>query len=107
MSTFTLPNSKPEVPVHLPSDLKKDQLLSFPPFKTWINTLQHSLSTQQSESHTFHSAPYKLRKIEIQSVDYFGGERVGFIKLKAEVSNDEGEKLPGSVFLRGGSVGMM
>ena len=107
MYTFTLPKSKPEVPVNLTSDLNKDQLLSFPAFKTWINTLQHSLGTQKNKSHTFHSAPYKLRKIDIQAVDYFGGERIGFIKLKAEISNDHGERLPGSVFLRGGSVGMM
>jgi ADP-sugar diphosphatase len=107
MSTFILPNSKPRVPVHLTPNLEEDQLLSFPAFKTWINTLQHSLSTQKSLSHAFHSAPYKLRKIDIQSVDFFGGGRVGFIKLKAEVSNGKGEKLPGSVLLRGGSVGMM
>lgn len=107
MSTFILPDSTPEVPVRLTQDLGKDQLLSYPAFKTWINTLRHSLSTQQHQSHTFHSAPYKLRKIDIQSVDFFGGGRIGFIKLKAEVSNDSGERLPGSVFLRGGSVGMM
>ena len=100
MCTFTLPNSKPEVPVHLTSDLSQERLLSFPAFKTWISTLQHSLSTQQNKSHTFRSAPYKLRKIEIQSVDFFGRERIGFIKLKAEVLNDKGEKLPGSVLVR-------
>ena len=107
MSTFTLPNSSPEVPVHLTSDLSKEQLLTFPAFKTWVTALQHSLSTQQSASHTFHSAPYSLRSINIQSVDFFGGSRVGFLKLKADVANDRGERLPGSVFLRGGSVGMM
>ena len=100
MSTFYLPNSKPEVPIHLTSDLSQEQLLSFPAFKTWVSTLQHSLSTQHNKSHTFHSTPYKLRNIQIQSVDFFGGKRVGFIKLKAEVSNDKGEKLPGSVFVR-------
>lgn len=104
-TTFTLPNTS--IPVHLTSDLSQEQLLSFPAFKTWISTLQHSLSTQRHQSHTFHSAPYKLRQISIQSVDYFGGQRIGFIKLQADVSNDNGEKLPGSVFLRGGSVGMM
>ena len=98
-TTFILPNSKPEARVHLTSDLSQEELLSFPAFKTWISTLQHSLTTQQSRSHTFHSAPYKLRNIEIQSVDFFGGKRIGFIKLKAEVSNDKGEKLPGSVFV--------
>ena len=102
-NTFTLPQSDTEVPLTLTSDLNKDQLLSFPAFKTWISTLSHSLRTQRSKNHTFHDAPYKLRKVTIQAVDFFGGGRIGFIKLKAEVSNDNGEKLPGSVFLRGGS----
>ena len=109
MSTFTISSSiAGEVPVHLTSDLTKAQLLSFPAFKNWISTLEHSLSLQeQNENHTFHASPYKLRKIDIQSVDFFGSGKLGFVKLKAEVSNDKGEKLPGSVFLRGGSVGMM
>lgn len=107
MSTFTLPNTSPEVSVRLTQDLQEDQLLSFPAFKNWLSTLQHSLSLQNNEDHTFHAAPYKLRSIDIQSVDFFGGGRIGFIKLRSEVSNDKGEKLPGSVFLRGGSVGML
>ena len=107
MSTFTLPSTSPPVTVSLSTHLTKDQLLAFPAFKTWISSLQHSLSIQKSNTHTFHSAPYKLRKIDIQAVDFFGGGRIGFIKLKAEVSNDNGERLPGSVFLRGGSVAMM
>ena len=107
MATFHLPNASPPVSIHLTPDLSRDQLLSFPAFKTWISTLQHSLALQGNNDHTFNSAPYILRRIDIQSVDFFGGGRIGFIKLKAEVSNDNGEKLPGSVFLRGGSVGMM
>ncbi|KAL8647293.1 MAG: hypothetical protein Q9226_006491 [Calogaya cf. arnoldii] len=107
MTTFTLPNSEPKVPVNVIPDLSEDQLLSFPAFKTWISTLQHSLSTQQDPSHTFNPAPYKLRKIDVQSVDFFGGKRLGFVKLKADISNENGEKLPGSVFLRGASVAMM
>ena len=107
MSTFNLPSSDPLVSVYLTDDLTQDQLLSFPAFKTWLSTLQHTLSTQYHSSHTFHASPYKLRQIRVQSVDFFGGGRIGFLKLKAEVSNDNGEKLPGSVFLRGGSVGML
>ncbi|KAI9732216.1 MAG: hypothetical protein M1834_004313 [Cirrosporium novae-zelandiae] len=107
MSTFTLPNTTPEVPVHLASGLTKDQLLSFPAFKNWISTLKHSLSLQQCKSHTFYDAPYKLRRIEIQAVDFFGESKLGFVKLIADVSNDNGDKLPGSVFLRGGSVAML
>ena len=105
MSTFQLP--KTHIPVHLTKDLTQDQLLSFRAFNTWFETLQKSLKTQEAPSHTFHGAPYELRSIEIQSVDFFGGQRIGFIKLKAEVSNEKGEKLPGSVFLRGGSVAML
>lgn len=107
MSTFALPATSPKVRVHLPEDLQEDQLLSFPAFKNWLSTLQHSLSLQKNQAHTFNSAPYKLRSINIQAVDFFGGRRLGFVKLKAEVSNDNGESLPGSVFLRGGSVAMM
>lgn len=107
MSTFVLPHSEPEVPVNLTPNLSQEQLLSFPAFKNWIKTLQHSLATQKNQSHTFYASPYRLRKIDIQSVDYFGDKRLGFVKLQAEVSNNDGEKLPGSVFLRGGSVGMM
>lgn len=106
MSSFTLPGTKPPVPVHLTPDLSESQLLSFPAFKIWLSTLQHSLSTQRNPSHEFNTAPYALRKIDVQAVDFFGS-RVGFVKLRAEVSNDNGEKLPGSIFLRGGSVGML
>lgn len=109
MSTFNLPSSSlGDVPVHLTPDLSQDQLLSFPAFQTWISTLENSLSLQHKDGdHAFHQDPYKLRKIDIQSVDIFGSGKLGFVKLKAEVSNDNGEKLPGSVFLRGGSVAMM
>jgi len=93
--------------VNLVPELSENQLLKFPAFKQWLSTLQHTLSTQQSKTHPFRDSPYKLRKIDIQSVDFFGGNRIGFIKLKAEISNDNDEKLPGSVFLRGGSVGIL
>ncbi|KAK7519751.1 NUDIX family hydrolase [Phyllosticta citriasiana] len=110
MSTFTLPNSTPSCPVHLPPDLTRDALLSFPAFKNWIATLQRSLALQRHKQHTFHTSPYALRRIDVQACDWFGGgegKRLGFVKLKADVSNEAGEALPGSVFLRGGSVGML
>lgn len=106
-STFSLPQGDSEVSVHLTAGLLQEQLLSFPAFKTWLSTLQHSLATQNQKSHAFHEAPYQLRRIDIQHVDFFGEGRIGFLKLKAVVSNGKGEKLPGSVFLRGGSVAMM
>ncbi|KAM5489086.1 hypothetical protein MaudMau93_003811 [Microsporum audouinii] len=107
MSTFTLPASEPPVPVQLTSDISQSQLLSFPAFKIWLSTLRHSLSRQQDPSHEFHAQPYVLRSISVQAVDHFGANRLGFVKFKADVSTDDGDRLPGSVFLRGGSVGML
>lgn len=106
-STFTLPGSDTRVNLKSTPDLCQDDLLSFPAFKTWVSTLQGSLARQRDATHEFHHDPYVLRQINIQSVDRFGGSRLGFVKLKADVSNGAGECLPGSVFLRGGSVGML
>lgn len=105
MSTFTIPGSGARV--NGTPDLSRDDLLSFPAFKIWIQTLQQALGRQQNPSHEFHHDPYTLHSIDIQSIDRFGGRRLGFVKLKANVSNGSGETLPGSVFLRGGSVGML
>jgi ADP-sugar diphosphatase len=107
MSTFTIRDSQPPLTVNLTPEISKEQLLSFPAFKIWLSTLQTSLSQQSSNTHAFHASPYALRRIDVQAVDIFGHGRIGFVKLKAEVSNENGEMLPGSVFLRGGSVGML
>ncbi|KAK7713625.1 hypothetical protein SLS57_007429 [Botryosphaeria dothidea] len=107
MSSFVLPNSSPECTINLTNDITRDQLLTFTAFKNWIATVQHSLAQQQNKDHVFHDAPYKLRKIDIQACDWFSKTKLGFVKLKAEVTNDKGEYLPGSIFLRGGSVGML
>ncbi|KAK2744948.1 hypothetical protein FQN57_004078 [Myotisia sp. PD_48] len=107
MSAFILPGSNPPVSIHLPPDLSQAQFLSFPALKIWLSTLQHSLARQQNTSHPFNLAPYTLRSIDVQAVDFFGSNRLGFVKLKADVSADDGQKLPGAVFLRGGSVGIL
>ncbi|KAI9810316.1 MAG: hypothetical protein M1826_003653 [Phylliscum demangeonii] len=109
-SRFLLPNpeARGPVPVQLPDGLSREQLLAFPAFAQWVHTLGHSLRLQETDAaHPFHAAPYRLRSIDVQAVDFFGGDRPGFVKLKADVTNDQGERLPGSVFLRGGSVGML
>lgn len=109
MSTFKLPSGRPfaGVEIKLTPDLKEDALLHFRPFKQWLETLDKSLSLQDQKSHPFHKSPYHLRSIDIQTVDFFGGSRIGFIKFKASISNSDGETLPGAVFMRGGSVAML
>lgn len=105
MTSFILPSTSTQV--HLTPDLTQQQLLSFRPFRSWLDTLQHNLSLQSAKaSHPFHDDPYRLESITIQSVDFFG-PRIGFIKLKTVVKSKSGDTLPGSVFLRGGSVAIL
>eukprot|EP00252_Welwitschia_mirabilis_P011365 TRINITY_DN2555_c0_g1_i1.p1 TRINITY_DN2555_c0_g1~~TRINITY_DN2555_c0_g1_i1.p1 ORF type:complete len:335 (+),score=73.87 TRINITY_DN2555_c0_g1_i1:65-1069(+) len=70
-------------------------------FKQWLKNME-------SESGIL-SVPnrFSLKKVVIQNVDIFG-ERVGFLKFKADVfDNTTGKKLPGIVFARGGAVAIL
>lgn len=110
MATFNLPETNPPCPVRLTDNITEDQLLSYPAFKTWHKTILHSLSLQSNPTHEFNKSPYKLRKITLQSVDWFGSgdkKRLGFVKFQAQITNDNGEYLPGAVFMRGSSVAML
>ena len=110
MATFNLPETNPPCPVNLTEDITQEQLLSYPAFKTWHKTITHSLSLQSQSNHEFNKSPYKLREITVQSVDWFGSgdkKRLGFVKFSAQITNDNGEHLPGAVFMRGSSVAML
>ncbi|KAI1140936.1 hypothetical protein F5Y05DRAFT_375621 [Hypoxylon sp. FL0543] len=110
ISTHTMP-SIDDIPVTLPEGLSGDKLREFPPFKNWHATLKRSLALQHTNStHPFHKDPYSLRSVTVQSFDLFGRpphQRLAFLKLTAEVANASGERLPGSIFLRGPSVAML
>lgn len=111
MSRFALPGGSEMCYVNTEGvDVSQEQLLAFPPFKTWSNTVLRSLSLQNNPEHEFHKKPYRLREITIQSVDWFGSganKRLGFVKFTTNVRNDNGETLPGVVFMRGGSIAML
>lgn len=65
---------------------------SFKPFQAWLAKFP---------------AEWTLHSLELQSVDFFG-PRIGFIKFKADITNnDTGKKLPGIVFMRGGAVAVL
>jgi ADP-sugar diphosphatase len=108
---FTLSGFKNPVPVTLEAqNIEENELLRFPAFKTWRETLKASLDGQQDPDHPFHKSPYDLKSITVQSVDWFGEEDrkfIGFVKLTAKVTNDKGRSLPGVAFLRGMSVAML
>ena len=65
------------------------------------------MGRQSDASHPFHADAYALRSVTIQSYDLFGGSRLGFLKLTADVANSAGEKLPAAALLRGPSVAML
>lgn len=91
----------------LPDNLTEDQLEHFPAFNNWCDTLRRSLYEQSTiEDHPFHEWPFTLKSITVESVDFFG-DRIGFLKMKAEIQNENGQKLPGICFLRGGSVAVL
>ncbi|OAA79748.1 NUDIX family hydrolase [Akanthomyces lecanii RCEF 1005] len=101
--------SKEGLPITLPEGLADDQLWSFKPFNSWISTLSRSLALQSAAgtAHPFRADPYVLRSVTVQAFDLFGGQRVGFVKLTAVVSNSAGETLPAAALLRGPSVAML
>lgn len=74
-----------------------------------MSTLSRSLALQSAAgtAHPFRADPYVLRSVTVQAFDLFGGQRVGFVKLTAVVSNGAGETLPAAALLRGPSVAML
>lgn len=104
------------VPVYLPNSITRHELEDMKAFKDWKKTLHDNLALQKTEGHAFHKHPYSLRSIEVKSVTKFPGGKVGFIKIDAAVEREpfpDGDTrtipktLPGTAFLRGGSVAML
>ncbi|KAI8939938.1 hypothetical protein NX059_003664 [Plenodomus lindquistii] len=109
---FSLNGFRAPVTVIIQPTVKIDeqQLLNFPAFKNWQGTLQTNLELQYNDqNHAFYGDPYTLRQIKVQSVDWFGPTKIGFVKIDATIMNRQGKDkaLPGISFLRGGSVAML
>ncbi|GMH09460.1 hypothetical protein Nepgr_011301 [Nepenthes gracilis] len=69
-------------------------------FKRWLKNLE-------SENGILADGAMSLKEVIIQGVDYFGN-RVGFLKFKAEVIDKKsGKKVPGIVFARGPAVAIL
>ncbi|KAG2681342.1 hypothetical protein I3843_11G139900 [Carya illinoinensis] len=69
-------------------------------FKQWLKNLQ-------TETGILANHALSLKRVLIQGVDMFG-ERVGFLKFKADILDKEtGKKVPGIVFARGPAVAIL
>ena len=108
IKTFVLRGFREPVEVTLASNIMEKQLEAWPAFKNWTSTLRSNLELQYTEpGHVFNDDPYVLRSITIQSVDWFGPTKIGFVKLNATIQNSTGKGFPGVCFLRGGSVAIL
>ncbi|CAF2042738.1 unnamed protein product [Brassica napus] len=69
-------------------------------FKNWLRNLE-------SETGILADGTMTLKEVIIQGVDMFG-ERIGFLKFKADILDKEsGHKVPGIVFARGPAVAVL
>lgn len=75
-------------PEHLEKVLKE-----YKPFQEWLARLNHG-------------PRFVLRKIHIQTIDLFG-PRIGFVKFRLDIVNEQGKFVPGIVFMRGGAVAVL
>ncbi|GBG80226.1 hypothetical protein CBR_g30593 [Chara braunii] len=76
------------------------------PFKQWVKYMEGPAGLLRIGDGSG-GGRISLQHVLFQSVDLFG-ERVGFVKFKAEVvDKDTGSKLPGIVFGRGSAVGIL
>ncbi|KAL1605258.1 hypothetical protein SLS60_004802 [Paraconiothyrium brasiliense] len=104
--------------VYLPQDPRgtKEIIESMPAYKNWLTGLLQNLALQQNPHHVFHKNQYKLRSVDLQAPTWFPAGKppgkLGFLKAQCAIEADhleDGKKLwlPGAVFLRGGSVGVL
>ncbi|KAJ1645773.1 hypothetical protein LPJ64_002666 [Coemansia asiatica] len=106
-TTLTLPQSNKPVdlvfPVYLHNKATLDQIHKFPPFVSWLQTLDSSLVKESTDG-----SQIVVDKITLQSIDKFKSGKIGFIKLNASAYRlPEKTTLPGIVFLRGNSVAVL
>ena len=115
MLKFNLSVGSKDVEVTIPShlELTESDLRGYKPFVEWLTTVEASLQLQETnEKHQFHqkSKQYTLRSILLQSVDWWPtktGKRIGFLKFDTIMNNEEDSTLPGTIFMRGGSIAVL
>jgi ADP-sugar diphosphatase len=90
-STVTIASQK--VPIKGCSTTDElNKVLAFQPFQEWLHAFNEQQESRQHEMN--------VNSIDIQNVDYFGSQKIGFVKFKADVTfKDTGKNAPGIVFM--------
>ncbi|XP_020597888.1 nudix hydrolase 14, chloroplastic [Phalaenopsis equestris] len=82
------------------SEFEFRSAIESPLFKQWLKNMQ-------GERGLLAGGQMHLQRVEVQGIDMFQ-DRIGFLKFKAEVYDTQtGMKVPGIVFARGPSVGVL
>lgn len=100
--SFVVTHKTLQLPVRSVVPLTAAKLNSFAPFRNWLAQMEARLVSSSKKSSGF-----RLNGIEIQSVDMFGAERVGFVKFRADMVHPNGRAIAGVTVLRGASVAML
>lgn len=93
MSSTVVTIAKQKVPVlGCASTEEFNKVASFQPFKDWLQAFDKQQKLRQHEMN--------VHAIHVQSIDYFGSDKIGFVKFKTDISFKEtGKKAPGIVFM--------
>jgi len=73
--------------------ITQKKCIECPPFQDWIASVDKEVR-------------FNVKGITLQGVDFFG-KRIGFMKFKTEIVNQENKMIPGIVFMRGGAVAIL
>ncbi|KAF7731625.1 hypothetical protein EC973_008794 [Apophysomyces ossiformis] len=77
-----------------------ENFIQWEPFKDWVQQFDREQKERENEM--------DISCIDVQSLDYFGSEKIGFAKFKADVKYRQTNKnAPGIVFMRGGAVSIL
>lgn len=100
--------------VYLPHDPRctREIVEAFPAYTKWLKNLARNIQLQSSPSHTFAKSPFFLKAIDLQAPTWFPNNKLGFLKAQCVVETNAApgknpDWIPGAVFLRGGSVGVL
>ncbi|KAJ1854922.1 hypothetical protein GGF49_003698 [Coemansia sp. RSA 1853] len=103
-TTLTLRLCKAQIRLECPPSLTRtislETIQKFPPLVQWLDTLDTQTLNAKDK--------IAVDKITVQSIDEFSSGKIGFLKFTVSATHTaENKQLPGTVFLRGGSVAML
>ncbi|KAJ2548610.1 hypothetical protein GGH95_006402, partial [Coemansia sp. RSA 1836] len=104
-TTVILKRSRVSVRIECPSSIASEyslaQIQQFPALAAWLQSLDEQVIAKPGSD-------ISIKTLSIQSVDGFKSGKIGFIKFSTDAHcTSSGRRIPGIVFLRGGSTAVL